>query len=173
MANRAYLYPHPRPSFERSELGLPERYYDSRHVIPIGWFFFFRTPDVVLLDVESWQEAKLVAPKAAALDLFRSRRPLLDRYLREQPLFDAAETLVSDLARWPGDYLLLEPGAVLDSSSAEEDVRHASQFRRITESLDAADPEQMAAAMSAYCERLSEDPDARLCQVLGYTYRWD
>src|SRR5687767_10478782 len=63
MANRAYLYPHATSAFERRKAGLPDRYYDSRHTIPVGWFFFFRARDVVLLDMGGWQQVKLAAPK--------------------------------------------------------------------------------------------------------------
>src|SRR5829696_9195592 len=103
MANRAYLYPHPRPAFERFEFGLPERYYDSRHTIPLGWFFFFRAADVTLVETKNpWPDVMVTAaPKAAALDLFRARRPLLAPYLVGQPLLEAAEGLVEDLAHWP------------------------------------------------------------------------
>lgn len=41
--------------------------------------FFFRTADVRMVDVQDWQEVKLATPKAAAIGLFRSRRPLLGR----------------------------------------------------------------------------------------------
>lgn len=172
MANRAYLYPHPSPAFERFGPGLPERYYDSRHTIPIGWFFLFRIRDVVLVDVQDWHEVKLAAPKAAALDLFRARRPLLDRYLLGTPLLDAATALVNDLDRWPGEYLLLDPAEVIGGTDGD-DPHHKSQFESITESLDASQPERIDAALRPYVGPLSDDVDTRLCQVLGYTYPWE
>lgn len=168
MANRAYLYPHPRPVFERSESGLPERYYDSRHTIPLAWFFFFRPADVVMANVQDWQEVKLAAPKAAALDLFRSRRPLLDRHLPEKPLMDAATALIDDLNRWPGEYLLLDPAEVVDG----DDLRHKTRFESITDSLDASHLERFDVLIRPYGYSSSNDLDTRLGHVLGYTYDW-
>jgi hypothetical protein len=164
MANRAYLYPHVTSAFERR---LPHRYYDSRHTIPAGWFFFFRARDVVLLDMGGWQQVKLAAPKGAALKRFGSRRPLLDRYLVEQPLQDAAAGLVRRLDSWPGEFLFLDPVELVD-----DDMQSKSQFEMVLDALDGGGLEQIDEALRPYCDWLSDDADTRAGQLLGYTY-WD
>ena len=151
MANRAYLYPHATSAFERRKSRLPERYYDSRHTIPVGWFFFFRARDVLLLDMCGWQQVKLAAPKAAALRRFGSRRPLLAPHLAVKPWQDAAEALVRRLASWPGEFLLLDPVEVVD-----DDLHSKSQFDLILEALEGGRPEQIDEALRPYCDTDSE-----------------
>ena len=166
MANRAYLYPSDRIEFA----GWRERrpYYDSRHTIPIGWFFFFHPRDVLLVDVQDWKEVKLAAPKAPALKVFAARRPLLEPYLEGQPLQDAAAAIVRDLERWPGKYLLMDPVEVV-----EDDKRHKKQFEDILSMFEpGADGSGRDAALRRYCSSFSVDPDKRRGEILGYTYAW-
>jgi hypothetical protein len=169
MANRAYLYPSEHATFAEWRKEPP--YYDSRHSIPVGWFFFFRRSDVMLVDVQDWQEVKLAAPKALALELFQARRPLLEPYLSGQLLQDAAAAIVGDLNRWAGDYLFMDPAEVV-----EDDALHKAQFEQILNTLEspgvAALPQRVADVLRPYCSSFSADPDKRLAQVLGYTYQW-
>lgn len=169
MANRAYLYPSPAPRFERFG-DLPERYYDSRHAIAVSWFFLFQASNIVRVDVEDWKELKLAAPKHPVIELFRARRPLLQPYLQGPALADAAATLIDNLTRWPGEFLLMDPLEVVDDDSTEE-----ARFKGIFEILASARPDVAhldELLLAPYGRRLSADPHTRQMQVLGCTY-WD
>jgi len=137
--------------------------------MPIGWFYFFRITDVVLINVEDWQEVKLIAPKDRALTLFESRRVLFERYLTCRQLSDATAGLISNLVRWPGQYLLVDPSEVVDG----DDLHHKTTFEQILTAIDGGESNLINDALGGYCKHLSDDPEIREFQVLGYTYRWD
>ena len=110
-----------------------------------------------MVTVQDWQEEKLVAAKQTALDRLRARAPLLAPYLTNEPLRNAADQLLQDLANWPGDYILLDP--------EEVDYLTKADFEIILATIDAADAKSMRAALQRACV-----VDAREVSVIGYTY---
>ena len=175
MANRAYLY----SSNRRDDWECPERdYYDSRHTIPLAWFFFFRPDDIRIVDVRDggsqWQEVKLSAEKQNSLDLFAARQPLLRLLVEDGVTREKTAHFLATIERRPGRFLLMEPREVLDGIGYDDEV-DAQIFMRILQLLDSdeASPDAVRQTMQPFVGTLSSDLDRRECQVIGYTYLWD
>jgi hypothetical protein len=119
MANRAYLYPSDSAEFRELERWNDDTpYYDSRHNMPVAWFFLFRPQDLVSIDVTygeaTWREPKFIASKEAALNVFLANRDLLMPIVGEN--FDCAKKLShfsETLAEWSGSHLILDPGEII------------------------------------------------------------
>jgi hypothetical protein len=162
MANRAYLFTHSSLDFPRRH---PEDYYDSRHSIPIAWFFFFDLTHIRLDRVEGWFELRCAAAKTDAISLYRSRRQLLQPFLVDDLLREWSERIVSDIARRAGSYLLLESSEV-----TQDDERDYEQFLAITRALEDGNTAELQSRLKPYNSQLSQDPEQRLGEVFGYTY---
>jgi hypothetical protein len=172
VANRAYLY-----SADRNDVwDRPERdYYDSRWVIPLAWFFFYRPADLQRVDVQfgksHWQEIKFGAEKVAAVDLFIRRQSLLLSLVENQVPTSAVTHLLEVLRVWPGQFLLLDPEEVLGGMSQDRSW-HAERFARSLGLLDSdrPDPKAVLEATYPYVGSLDSDAERRQEQVVGYTY---
>ncbi|HEV2950005.1 MAG TPA: hypothetical protein VGX70_21690 [Gemmataceae bacterium] len=172
MANRAYLFPaNLADVWDRPE----GNYYDSRWVIPLAWFFFYRPGDIQMVDVQfresKWQEIKFAADMVAAADLFSRRRPLLSSIIENQVDENEVTQLLARLAAWPGQFLLLDPGEVL-AGMKQSEAWHTERCARILSMLDSDRPEPRAVmeAIYPYVGNFHPDADRRLGQVVGYTY---
>ena len=174
MANRAYLYTSATVEPHVWEELFQEPYYDSRHGIPLAWFFFFRAEDIRMVDVKShgdeWQEVKFAAIKAGALDVFNLRLPLLREVTGRYSHASDIERLLNDVSRWPGHYLLMNPVEVV-----EDDESDAQGFREIIAAIDATpgNPNAILEAAS-FCIGDINDGDElrRILNIVGATY-WD
>jgi hypothetical protein len=176
MANRAYLF-----SSDRDDDGVWERhgdiYYDSRWTVPLAWWFFFRTDDIRLVEINSrgasWHEVKFAADKARALSAFAERRGLLARVAGRPGGERVISRLFDAVGAWPGRYLLLEPEEVF-SFGGEPEEGHRLRCARILSALDAegAAAEDVVEAIRPYsCTEFDGlDDDDFVEQVVGYTY---
>jgi hypothetical protein len=172
MANRAYLYSSDRPD----AWALPEEdYYDSRHTIPLAWFFFYRPDDIRMVDAyfgaSHWQEVKFSAEKQTALALFTARQRLLMSVVGGRVSREKVARFVETVTNRPGRFLLMDPMEVLGGIS-EDDLIDAERFARIVTLLGSGDEplELIREATLPYVGDFSPDPDRSECQIIGYTY---
>lgn len=151
---------------------------DSRHTIPLAWFFFFRPDDIQIVDVRyggsHWQEVKLSAEKPNSLDLFAARQPPLRLLVEDCVTREKTARFLATIERRPGRFLLMDPREVLSGIGNDDEV-DAQTFLRILQLLDSdeASPDVVREAMHPFVGNLSSDLDQRECQVIGYTYLWD
>ncbi|MBI3409142.1 MAG: hypothetical protein HY040_12415 [Planctomycetes bacterium] len=175
MANRAYLYSSDRPD----AWGFPdEDYYDSRHTIPLAWFFFYQPGDIRIVNVHyngsHWQEVKFSTEKESALVLFAARQPLVMSLVEGRISAETVTTFVTTVAKRRGRFLQMNPGSVL-SAMPDDDPIHAERFARILELLgrcEGSGEEAVREAIRPYVGSLDADRDRSLRQVIGYTYVW-
>jgi len=146
MANRAYLFASDQETYlldsdwDRAE---DCRYYDSRHTIPYGWFFFFDAVDIVTVNVVSgsswWQETKFRAEKERAVANFRRRIPLIiDTFTFGFPADGLLTDFCSDVESLSGSYLLMDPEAIFRGGGWGTDEQIARRCREIVGAI--ADP---------------------------------
>ncbi len=172
MANRAYLYSgETNESFDwRERNAVP--YYDSRHGIPLAWFFFFQTADIRMIDVKGdseseWQEVKLAAIKSEALELFKKRQPILMEIVAPRLEASYVEHLLNDVTDWPGQYLLMNPVEV-----AEDDENDARRFAEIFAVIE-SNPSNLTAILeaAAFYTRVDDvDKNRLILNMVGATY---
>ena len=119
----------------------------------------------------SWQEIKLAADKAAAIDLFLRRQPLLLSIVEDQVPTSAVTQLLDVLRVWPWQFLLLDPEEVFGGMSQSKSW-HTEQFARILGLLDSDQPEPRAVleATYPYVGNFDSDAERHQGQVVGYTY---
>jgi len=169
MANRAYLYSSDRPDGWE----VPEQdYYDSRHSIPLAWFFFYQPNDIRMVDVHyqnsKWQEVKLSAEMPSALNLFAMRKSLLMSMVQDRLGLDTIDEFIAKVQNRSGKYLLMNPEEIL-SDEATEDAARFAKFLIVLG--DGNVPNDVARrATRPYVPTFDRDPDRCLCQIIGYTY---
>jgi hypothetical protein len=174
MANRAYLFSSDRDDPEVwSERG--DIYYDSRWTIPLAWWFFFRVPDIRLVDMHydgsTWQEVKFVADKKDALAAFVDRREALMRILGLPDGDEVVSHFFDTVREWPGRYLLMDPEEVF-GGGGEPDEGHHKGCARILDAIDARSsaPSEVAEMFSPYSSVEFDNREDFIAQVVGYTY---
>jgi len=181
MANRAYLFSsecNPDESLTWLDLDRNEqRYYDSRHNIPLAWFFFFQPADVKLVDrfsaqgylkdVRYWQQPKLMAHKRRAFDTFGANQPLLSQIVGPGLNTASFERFIPTLQSMTGDCLCLDPREI-----AQDDEDDFLPLRRIVELIDdkITSLETLKAALGSFSRVAYKDEDDLVLNVLGYTY---
>jgi hypothetical protein len=152
MANRAYLF-----SGDRDDPEVWHRhndiYYDSRWTVPLSWWFFFRVPDIRLVNIQygesSWHEVKFVADKAKALAAFAERRELLSSLTKTPDGEEVITHFLDTVRAWPGTYLLMDPEEAF-TGGGEPEEGHQLRCVRILAAL-----EDVAEALSPYsCVRV-------------------
>jgi hypothetical protein len=172
MANRAYLFASNTAEPEVWEKSFHEPYYDSRHGMPLGWFFFFGPGNIQMINVKSdygseWQEVKLFVVKSEALELFKSRYwTLIEIAARLNASY--VDRLFSDVQAWPGHYLLMNPVEVV-----EDDEDDARRFAEILTAIDTKpnNPATILQSASYYMGHLDDIEENRLIlNVVGATY---
>jgi hypothetical protein len=170
MANRAYLY----SADLLDAWDFPdERYYDSRHVIPLSWFFFYRASDVTMVDATFdgsnwWKEVKLAANKDSACELFVARRPLLLDLIAGRLDSRIIDEFLETVRGRKGQYLLMDPGEVVDDSDEELGL----EFARFLEKIEEGDRNAQAVLVEArnWIGDFSDDRERCLVDVVGCTY---
>ena len=172
MANRSYLYSTDSAAYEN--VRPEENYYDSRHVIPFSWFFFYRVQDIAMINVTSdgstWQEVKLAREKDMALQAFTHTQPLLSRLVGTRIGNRSIADFIDTIRCWGGRYLWMDPEEVLGAMS-QDDKWHTSRFARILELIGAEDArarailDEVRPYVGAFEDE--DDPDKYLGQVLG------
>ena len=181
MANRAYLFCSdcdPNDPLTWSELDTNgQHYYDSRHNIPLSWFFFFRPDDVKLVDVyfaskhlkdvTYWQEPKFMADKRHALEVFKQNEALLAKIVGPGLHTQAFAKFLPFLEHLPGDCLCIDPGQV-----AQGDEEDYLPLRRVVERIGDEDSSVQALqeALSRFSKLTYKDEDDARLNVIGYTY---
>jgi len=185
MANRAYLYSldsddYTNPAnWERSIRNkLP--YYDSRWNIPYAWFFLFRPTDVKMIDVFSeksyWQEVKLFAHKATALETFAERKPLLLK-IAVSPFGSEAllDHFMGTIAQRPGDCLIMDPSKVFDGFIPETDEENFAHCINLLGRIEVgnARAEDVMAAVGYYSNFSAKDEMSFRMNTIGTTYDWE
>jgi len=181
MANRAYLFcsdcnadnPFTWIELDRNN----QRYYDSRHNIPLSWFFFFRRDDVKLVDVfhahgylkdaTYWQEPKFMADKQKALQTFKQNEALLAQIVGPGLYSEAFADFLPSLERMPGECLCMDPTEI-----AQGDEDDYLPLRQIVELIgNKESPTQaLREALSRFCMTTYEDKDHIVRNVVGCTY---
>ncbi len=181
MANRAYLFcSDAGPDDPCTWIDLDsdrQIYYDSRHNIPLSWFFFFQPADVKLIDkimpqgylkdVSYWQEPKFMAGKNRALDTFRSREALLARIVGTGFYCDAYEYFLPRIESMPGNCLCMDPAEV-----AQGDEEDFAPLKHILELVaDVAVPlDALKEALRGFSTVDNEDEDRFVVNTFGHTY---
>ena len=181
MANRAYLFcsdADPTDRFDWIELDRNDQiYYDSRHNIPLSWFFFFQATDVKLIpvifangylkDVSYWQEPKFMADKKQALDIFRSREALLIQVVGPGLYCPAFEYFLPRIESLPGNCLCMDPGEV-----AQGDEEDFPPMKRILELIEGTSTplDTLKEALSQFSRVDYKDGDNLEVNIFGYTY---
>lgn len=189
LADNAYLYSDNHLDAWKE----PEtEFYDSRWVLPLAWFFFFRAEDVHLIHVHynletfearygddspgQWREVRLRAEKDAALELFQLRKPLLMSIVGDRIGAEAVEGFFSTVSGRPGRHLFMNPDEVLGgiNGSFDGDEGHAKRIAHILVVLGegAISAEVAVELTKSYVKEFSADPDRFEGQILGYTYTW-
>jgi len=180
MANRAYLYPSDNETYllDSDWEGMSDGpCYDSRHTIPVSWFFFFDSVDIVEVNIlsvrpKSWyQEPKLRGVKEDCVARFRRCISALLKVVGTN--FDAEDRLqrfVETVERWPGQYLLMDPVEIITGGSfRDEDVipLWQSLFQSI---IDAKEAQFDASRWKPVLGSPFRDRDDFIVRVIGYTY---
>lgn len=181
MANRAYLFSsdcNPDDSMTWVDLDMNvQHYYDSRHRIPVSWFFFFRPDDVNLVDqfsangylkdVSYWQEPKFMAGKQQAFDLFNQNQPLLSQIISTDFEHPAFADFIPSLHRLSGTSLCMDPREIAQDN--EDDLL---PLRRVLELITEKNTpvETVKSALSRFCRLSYKDEDDMILNVIGYTY---
>ena len=172
MANRAYLW-----SGDRNDEKSTEPYYDSRHNIPLAWWFLFEERDISLVHKSywlteknyemHWREVRFLAAKPKALAAFNSRKPLLLEIVGQDFDITAIEVFYKDLCNWPGPYLLMDPTEVLQGEHFEYEP-----CLRIARSIHTEYPVvgKVVASVSVYSQTTFDDQEKFDLNVVGYTY---
>jgi hypothetical protein len=166
MANRAYLYPSDSPEdWEKRD----KNYWDSRHYIPMAWLFFYRSKDIHIVPIESWHKVTLSSNLEGALQLFRERRPIVERLLGNSFPIQRLLRLTDTLAKSYRPYLILEPSEILQDEDDGQAWLH--NILRLIETgccenefWDACNP------WAPSRETINQKPEVN---VIGYTYPWD
>jgi len=181
MANRAYLFcsdSSPDDPLTWADLDMNEQiYFDSRHNIPLSWFFFFQPVDVKLVDrfsaqgylkdVHYWQQPKFMADKALAFDTFRSREALLAQIVGPGLYTAAYENFLPRVHSLPGSCLCMDPREI-----AQDDEDDFLPLKHIVELIaDAATSlDTLKEALRRFSRGDYKDCDNLEVNVFGYTY---
>lgn len=177
MANRAYLYSDGNELVRWYEWEQNMRpYYDSRHNIPLSWYFFFQSRDLKMRDVvyedSAWQEVIVSAPMDEAVQTFRDRISLLLQITGLR--FDAenlVNRLLNDVASWNGEFLLMDPWDVFNGHW-ETDEENFVNCLRILEALEHPNrTAESVAGVMRYTRTTFKSQDELELNLIGYTYR--
>lgn len=184
MANRAYLFSSAHNDADAWKQDIEAwhqalvPYYDSRHNIPLAWWFLFDESDVLLLDIYApttrwssetqWKEVRLLADKQKSLAAFARNKSLLMKIVGAKLDASLLTEFVATIASWPDKYLLMNPTEIL---SNEQDYEPCLQIVR---SIQAAAPKiEHVVKAASYFSRVdfadSDEKEIRL-NVIGYTY---
>jgi hypothetical protein len=144
MANRAYLYFKEDLEDIGNEDFRNNRFYiDSRHNIPLVWWFFFDGNSVknyeVKIQSKQWSEVYLATEWELAVDRFRSRMPFIENLTFGLLAPDKLERFISELALQSKKYLILNPIEIFQSNGIEDkdhtktilsliDIKNISEF---------------------------------------------
>ena len=181
MANRAYLFPTDHDEQWTPDCSGEGVYYDSRHTIPIAWWFLFEPADLRLIERE---EADPVRPRqpmrlafirlrcnrAQAIARFVNRRPLVHLAVKGRIEACDVDFFEAILRNWSGQYLVMDPDEILEATVDNDFAR----LKRVLEALSPPKPD-----MDAFLSLLGESStmpaesdalDKRVVKVLGYTY---
>ncbi len=154
-------------------------YYDSRHTIPVAWWFLFEPPDVLRIErelpdqcgrLQRVQYVRFRVERERAIDRFVSRRQYLTSLVRGRVEPRHVDFFVAILQAWSGRYLVMNPNEILQRS-VEEDLAVVAKIVEIA-STPKPDMEAFVTSFSYVCAvpAESDDADARQVKVLGFTY---
>ena len=168
MANRAYLFiSNSAQDWEYSN----RQYFDSRHNIPLAWWFLFREENVFLVDVESYdgKEVRFSANKTSAPATLANHKDLLSQIVGAKLDPELLEWFIGNISDWPEEFLLMNPWEVLQGE--EHDYEPCLQIAR---RIHAAPPDidRIIEAVSLYSQVDYSQSDAEeiIINVIGYTY---
>ncbi len=170
MANRAYLYA--SDSRDGNDWTLPDdsEYYDSRHTIPLAWWFLFGQNDIEFTDIHfqgsTWQSLRFVADRLAALDRVNKHRNALDNLARDHLDLRHIEYFIAVLSAWPGQYLLMNPDEILENDPEDD----AATISPVLNDLERANisPSELLQRLSRYSA--VEPADRADVLIVGCTY---
>ena len=176
MANRAYLFcsdcdPNEPKTWVNLDVNAGHNYYDSRHGIPLAWFFFFHTNAVKMVPVtgygSTWQEVKFMADKHQAIRYFSEKQSLVSLIVGPLLPSDALEQFLMRIESWPGNCLLVDPSEVVEDGDAD-----AVWFRRITKLIgeDKPDMKALREDLGHYSFVNFKNEYQAILNVLGCTY---
>lgn len=170
MANRAYLYASESEDDNNWELPDNDEIFDSRHGIPIAWWFLFEPQDMMLIDVRyeksSWKEIRFRTGRIAALERFIQRRPCLQSIIGDALDARFLDFFVAVVSTWTGQHLLMNPEEIFqgDVEVERDEVQHA--LCAISE--ERYSPTQLLQRLPAFSSTQMRDSAA--VSILGSTY---
>lgn len=180
MANRAYLYATDfRDRWDWREFnGRHEQmgpYWDSRHNIPLAWWFFFAPGDAFLIAKVEWSEVRLLTDRLEAVRRFYRRRKLLEDVVGKRISYGVFDVLAASIERRSGKYLAMNP----DEISGEYDDKVCDDFNLILTTI--AEPSTSASKILSVTQQYSNidpydfdqsDPDGQraLLRIVGTNY---
>lgn len=132
MANRAYLF---ATNFadrwnwreyesQDEQMG---NYWDSRHNIPIAWWFFFQSGEAFLVPIEGWHEVRLRTEKMNGIERFVERRQILEDIVAQRIPHRVFDFTVASIERLPGKFLALDPSEV----AQDDETLVCAEFNQI------------------------------------------
>jgi hypothetical protein len=181
MANRAYLFcsdgdpndPQTWANLDKNK----QHYYDSRHNIPLSWFFFFQPHDVKLVDVffangylkavDYWQEPKFMADKQKALEVFEQNEALLAQIVGPGLYSAAFARFLPSLQRMPGDCLCMDPAEIAQGD--EEDYLPLKEIVELISNKDTP-VQALREALNRFSMLTYKDENDASRNVIGCTY---
>lgn len=172
MANRAYLFPARLTDEWDADFDDGGVYFDSRHTIPVAWWFLFKPCDVVLIPVQGWHEVRIRTVREKAIVQFNSRRGLLDEYVGDRIERRKVDFFLAILGAWTGDFLVMDPTEVLDGGYPGDDHEQALWFKQILTIVDTFPFDSSAftqQVQSISCISATDEFRTEV-QILGVTY---
>ena len=172
MANRAYLYSANVP--DCWDLPDDTPYYDSRWSIPICWWFLFSSTNLRLIEVswgnDQWQEVRVVAERAPAIESFMRFRTTIDRIVEWRIKPELIDFFLAYLSKWDDEFLLMDPNEVLGGMSLT-DAEHFARFREILDCLSVGPPDiAHFRAITEFYSPIDDSTELAEARIVGYTY---
>lgn len=173
MANRAILYSTDKEKPEDLNRNDDIYYFDSRHSIPVAWFFFFREVSICSHDItfnqSSWKEIYLFSYKNDAITLYQSRISILIKLTNGLIKQDIALKICEVLKKYPGSKLLLNGSQVIE----EEDHNLVSkQIAAILNSIENpfTTPEEFKKIIEPFNTHFWKKETNKIVQGIGCYY---
>jgi hypothetical protein len=172
MANRAYLFSGEfKDPWAMDWDKRANSFIDSRHRIPLSWFFFFNKDDIVLLDVvyrnSWWLDIKFCCRKEDALIAFSKHQELLRQIVGDEFNSDLTKEFTQRITDWPGTHLYMVLEEVFDGTGRPD----SDNCTNILELLASDNPSISALtdALGWYCKTQIIDQEEFKLDVLGRT----
>ena len=151
MANRAYLFPTDDPNcWDPDRESGDSVYYDSRHTIPLAWWFLFNPEDVRTIEIgptkvgsitlKGHSELRLRCERQTALSRLADRHDALEQVVRGRVDKRVLKFFRAILDEWSGRYLVMNPEEPL-WVWPEDTQEHFGAFKKLIATLASPTPD--------------------------------